>query len=160
MKIPFLLVLLWLASTSSAFAATTTLSQQDQLDKAASAYANYDVDTALNIWRELATAGNVEAQVRLGNAYADGKTPSQDDAEAVRWLRLAAALRWLTKTAEQGRDQAQNTLGTMYASGRGVPQDYTIAERWWRQSAEQGNKTALRNLGVLRTRVNRTSQAD
>ena len=63
----------------------------------------------------------------------------QDDAEAVRWYRLAA---------EQGDAIAQSNLGVMYATGRGVPQDDAEAVRWYRLSAEQGNARAQGNVGV------------
>ena len=54
----------------------------------------------------------------------------QDDAEAVRWFRLAA---------EQGDATAQNNLGVRYGTGRGVPQDDAEAVRWYRLAAEQGH---------------------
>ena len=44
--------------------------------------------------------------------YADGLNVLQDDAEAVRWFRLAAG---------QGEAEAQYNLGLMYDNGRGVP---------------------------------------
>ena len=45
--------------------------------------------------------------------YATGQSVPQDDAEAVKWYRLAA---------EQGTADAQYNLGVRYAKGRGVPQ--------------------------------------
>ena len=62
-----------------------------------------------------------------------------DDAEAVRWYRLAA---------EQGDATAQNNLGVMYGAGRGVPQDDAEAVRWYRLAVEQGDANAQYNLGV------------
>ena len=46
--------------------------------------------------------------------YANGKGVVQDEAEAVRWFRLAA---------EQGHVVAQYDLGCSYRDGRGVAQD-------------------------------------
>jgi len=46
--------------------------------------------------------------------YAKGQGIVQDDAEAIRWYRQAAA---------QGIALAQNNLGWMYAEGRGVAKD-------------------------------------
>ena len=63
----------------------------------------------------------------------------RDDAEAVRWYRLAA---------EQGDASAQLDLGVMYATGEGVPQDAAEAVRWFRLAAEQGDASAQFNLGV------------
>ena len=64
----------------------------------------------------------------------------QDDAEAVRWYRLAAA---------QGNALAQNNLGLMYDDGRGVPEDDAEAVRWYRLAAAQGNASAQFNLGLM-----------
>jgi hypothetical protein len=69
-----------------------------------------------------------------------GRGVPQDDAEAVRWYRLAA---------EQGVALAQTNLGVMYASGRGVPKDDVEAVRWFRLAAEQGVALAQTNLGLM-----------
>ena len=64
-----------------------------------------------------------------------------DDAEALRWYRLAA---------EQGANAtAQYSIGVMYATGRSVPQDDAEAVRWWRLAAEQGHADAQSNLRVM-----------
>ena len=64
----------------------------------------------------------------------------EDDAEAVRWYRLAA---------DQGDAGGQNNLGVMYADGRGVPEDDAEAVRWYRLAADQGLADAQNNLGVM-----------
>jgi len=71
--------------------------------------------------------------------YGAGEGVPEDDAEAVRWYRLAA---------DQGQAGAQNSLGFMYANGQGVPQDYAEAVRWYQLAAEQGQASAQYNLGV------------
>ena len=75
--------------------------------------------------RRLAEQGDTEAQGRLGAiyAYSQGVGVPQDDAEAVRWFRLAA---------DQGQADAQFLLGAMYANGEGVPKDEAEAARWYR----------------------------
>jgi TPR repeat protein len=72
--------------------------------------------------------------------YAKGRGVPQDDAEAVRWIRLAA---------EQGNAIAQFSLGSMYAKGRGVPQDDAEAVRWFRLAADQGDADAQGHLGSM-----------
>ena len=52
----------------------------------------------------------------------------QDDAEAVRWFRLAA---------DQGVAVALNSLGVMYGTGEGVPQDYVQAHMWLNLAASR-----------------------
>ena len=74
--------------------------------------------------------------------YRDGRGVPQDDAEAVRWYRLAA---------DQGLADAQFSLGVMYTPGRGVPQDDAEAVRWYRLAADQGQADAQDTLGVMYT---------
>ena len=52
--------------------------------------------------RALAEAGDAESQVNLGVMYDTGRGVPQDDAEAVRWYRLAA---------DQGDADAQFNFG-------------------------------------------------
>ena len=85
-----------------------------------------------------AEAGDAEAQYTIGLTY-DMGVP-QDDAEAVRWYRLAA---------DQGFARAQYRLGTMYLRGFGVPQDDAEGVRWYRLAADQSYVPALTNLGNM-----------
>jgi TPR repeat protein len=64
----------------------------------------------------------------------------RDDAEAVKWSRLAA---------DQGDAEARFRLGLMYSQGRGVPQDHAEAAGWFRLAAAARQPEALYNLGVL-----------
>src|ERR1700674_1869921 len=64
--------------------------------------------------REIAYAGNVNAQVQLGVIYLTGDGVSKDDAEALKWLRKAADL---------DSPIAERYLAEMYFKGRGVPAD-------------------------------------
>ena len=88
--------------------------------------------------RARAQQGDPVAQVNLGLRYGTGEGVLQDDAEAVRWFRLAA---------EQGEANAQHNLGGMYGEGRGVVQDYVQAHMWRnvaasRQTGEERKLTA------------------
>ena len=62
----------------------------------------------------------------------------KDDAEAVRWYRLAA---------DQGAAAAQFNLGVMYGNGEGVLKDDAEAVRWYRLAADQGDAGAQFILG-------------
>ena len=69
--------------------------------------------------RESAEQGDAAAQYNLGVRYDTvryytGAGVPRDDAEAVRWYRLAA---------DQGHAGAQSHLGLKYEYGQGVPQD-------------------------------------
>ena len=85
-----------------------------------------------------AEAGDAEAQYTIGLTY-DMGVP-QDNAEAVRWYRLAA---------DQGFASAQYRLGTMHLRGFGVPQDDAEGVRWYRLAADQSYVPALTNLGNM-----------
>lgn len=61
--------------------------------------------------RARAAAGETVAQTSLGFMYANGEGVPEDDAEAVRWFRLAA---------EQGHTDAQTGLGWQYVNGFSV----------------------------------------
>ena len=63
--------------------------------------------------RTLAALGDAGAQHNLGLMYSFGEGVPEDDAEGVRWYRLAA---------EQGFADSQYYLGGMYHLGEGVPQ--------------------------------------
>ena len=74
--------------------------------------------------------GHAGAQSNLGFAYGNGQGVPQDDAEAVRWYRLAA---------DQGHVSAQYNLGVMYANGEGVSQDDVEAHMWTNLAAAQSS---------------------
>ena len=127
--------------------------------------------------RDLAEAGNLDAQTELGERYQGGYGGVRRDyGEAVRWYRRSAdqghalgqaflgfmysngrgvqqdygeAVRWYRRSAEQGHALGQSNLGSMYSTGRGVRQDAAEAARWYRRSADQGHSLGQSNLGVL-----------
>ena len=72
--------------------------------------------------------------------HARGEGVPEDDAEAVRWYRLAA---------EQGYAGAQFNLGVMYTGGGGVPKDAVTAYAWLSIAAAQGNTHAKEFKGVV-----------
>ena len=72
--------------------------------------------------------GHAGAQFNLGFRYDNGFGVPQDDAEAMRWFRLAA---------DQGQASAQHNLGIMYGTGRGVPQDHIEAHMWFNLAASR-----------------------
>ena len=134
-------------------------------------------DMQIATLRDLAEAGDPDAQTELGVRYQDGyRGVRRDYAEAVRWFRRSAdqghalgqaflgfmysngrgvqqdygeAVRWYRRSAEQGHALGQSNLGLMYSTGRGVRQDAAEAARWYRRSADQGHALGQNNLGVL-----------
>ncbi|MGN0918476.1 MAG: tetratricopeptide repeat protein, partial [Oxalobacter sp.] len=65
----------------------------------------------VNVLKQKADQGYVDAQYYLGKAYATGKGVRKDQERAVEWYR---------KAAENGNADAQNNLGAAYANGHGV----------------------------------------
>ena len=64
----------------------------------------------------------------------------RDDAEAVRWFRLAA---------DQGHAIAQFNLGVMYANGDGVLKDSVLAHMWANIATANGQETATEMRDVV-----------
>ena len=60
------------------------------VDEAVAAYERGDYATAIRGFRVHAEQGLAEAQLALGSMYAKGKGVPKNDAEAVKWYRLAA----------------------------------------------------------------------
>ena len=70
--------------------------------------------------RAKAEQGDVQAQYNLGIMYETGRGGPQDEAEAVRWYRLAA---------ERGLADAQVNLGNSYSNGLGVPRSTIVCRQ-------------------------------
>ena len=86
-----------------------------------------------------ASAGNPDAQFRVGVQYELGAHVTKDPAQAAAWYRKAAG---------QGFAQAQHSLGVLYESGSGVPADPAAAAQWYRKAADQGFAPAQFSLGL------------
>jgi TPR repeat protein len=75
--------------------------------------------------------------------------PVEDSTKAYRSGDYKTAYQLIKPQAEKGDANAQFILGFLYDEGKGVPQDYTEAVKWYRRAAEQGNKAARHNLGLM-----------
>ena len=78
--------------------------------------------------RAPAEAGAIETEVTIWANYFLSEEVLQDDAEAVRWYRLAA---------EQGQAKAQYVLGLVYYWGKGVPHNNVEAYMWLNLAASR-----------------------
>jgi TPR repeat protein len=126
--------------------------------------------------KQIAYAGDVNAQVQLGVIYLTGDGVPKDDAEAVKWLRKAAdqdsalaerylaemyfkgrgvsadnmeAAKLLRMAAEQGDAQSEHNLAVLYTQGLGVPRNVKEAANWMRKAADQNYAAGQQGLGVL-----------
>lgn len=125
--------------------------------------------------RKRAAAGDVDAQIRMGNRYLCGVTVEVDLDEASKWFLLAGksgsadgfmslglyysdsakprdvanAMHFYEKAAKHGHLDAQLNLGRFYYVGDGVEQDYVKARKWIQKAAEQGSAQGLFLMGTL-----------
>jgi TPR repeat protein len=87
--------------------------------------------------------------------YLDGDGVPENDAEAVRWYRLAA---------DQGHADAQYNLGVRYANGQGVPQDDVQAHMWLNlvasRSTGEDRESAVSARDRVRARMTAEQVAD
>lgn len=122
-----------------------------------------------------AQAGDVQAQLDLGEAYLHGKIVSRDLEQAMQWFRKAAeqgnamaqarlgvlignfrgkqnydeALEWLRKSADQNCADGESGLAFMYHNGRGVEKDDDQAVKLFLKAAQQDNSNAEYELGFM-----------
>ncbi len=89
---------------------------------------------------ERAEQGDAVAQNEVGSRYYAGRGVERDDAEAARWIQLAA---------DQGFAPAQYNLGLLYFRNRGVAGNDAEAARWYQAAAEQGYPPAQAGLGYM-----------
>lgn len=82
----------------------------------------------------------VEAQLRLGMWYYEGKGVPKDYSEATAWFQKAAnkepLVSWDNVTV------ARYSLGACYYAGEGVPKDLVQAYKWWNLAAAIGHTNA------------------
>ncbi|HRE60992.1 MAG TPA: tetratricopeptide repeat protein [Micropepsaceae bacterium] len=97
---------------------------------------------AIEMWKERALSGDVEAAWRVGVEYADGKPNSvqRDWAEARKWMAMAA---------KGGDARAIFDLGSYYEYGLGVPADLSRAYRYYLESARRGHPQGQYNAGNM-----------
>lgn len=87
-----------------------------------------------------AQGGDVQAQVRVGEAYAEGTASPRDYREAMKWLQTASS---------QGSLEANAWMGNLYLLGRGVPRDVNRAAALIQPAAAANNPVGLRFLGLM-----------
>lgn len=90
--------------------------------------------------RELAQAGDAEAQFALAQLLELGSGPAPNREEAMLWLR---------KAADQGLAAACYTLGLKYEFGATLRRDLRQAAAWYRRAALQDLPMAQFRLGLL-----------
>ena len=87
-----------------------------------------------------AARGDADAELQMGQRYADGSGVIKNDKEAARWFE---------KAARHGKAEAQYRYGLALLEGRGVVQDYKAAFNWIERPAKLGHSNAQYSLGEL-----------
>ena len=122
-----------------------------------------------------AEKGSAEAQLQLGELYANGRGVTKDLEKAFKWHRKAAeqglaraeyqlgldysegdgvkrnladAVKWFERAAEQGLVDAQYELGLCFVSGRGIRENGVEGIKWLRKAADQGSTIAEYQIGM------------
>lgn len=140
------------------------------------AYVRGDYKAAHDMWLDLATGGDVDAQFNVAALYDNGWGVERDVEKAALWYGRAAArnvapaelvlahmlrrgeigapdgeqaLRHLRSAAHRGSPRAQFELGVAYDRGVGVTQNYATAAIWYEKAAAQGLTEAIYNLATL-----------
>ena len=126
-----------LLSVSTTWADTAAAYTQDDYSNA---LRSGDYANALRILQSLAGQEDATAQYNLGVMYKKGLGVAQNDAEAVKWWRLAAA---------QGVAAAQYNLALTYEKGQGTAQDYVRAYMWFNLGAVSGDAGAAKSRDIV-----------
>jgi localization factor PodJL len=87
-----------------------------------------------------ASGGDPKAQFIVASRLLDGKTVTQDEAQAAYWFGKAAAT---------GLPPAQYRLATMYERGLGVERNVKAALDWYERAGALGNVRSMHNAAVI-----------
>jgi len=146
-----------------------------------------DHTAAMKWYLSSANNGGPGFKTMLANQYRKGDGVfKKNDAEAVKWFRIAAeqgyrsaqaelafmsyygegmtqnysqAILWFRKAALQGHDKAQYTLGEMYRDGKGCSNSIVNACVWWSLVQGRCKKNAESNLNALKMNKDQLAQA-
>lgn len=156
---------------SAVFALAEEKTPEELCIEAEKCFQNGEYEIGIELFKASAERGCAEAQCNLGTAYFAGDGVTPDNAQAVKWLTLAAeqgylaaqvklgvwyyyvtnenaeAIKWYTLAAEQGDADSQFTLGNIYKNNN-TTQDIAEAKKWWSLAAEQGHADAQCVLGL------------
>lgn len=136
-----------------------------------------DPKAALELYKEAAKHGLVEAELSLGLAYLKKDKPDEKlglewiqraadrghapataalkefqkakEKEKVQGRQLLSSMNLLKHAAAQGDAHAETALGTIYARSLGVPQDMKKAAEWYQKAADHGETGAMILLGLM-----------
>lgn len=110
----------------------------DELNQTAKTFLEtQQFDKAVPLLKQLAGLGNAEAQYNLGYCYQEGIVVEQNQETAIKWY---------SKSAEQGFNDALYQLMMAYGNGNGVEQDPKKAFSYALKCAENNDGTCMWNV--------------
>jgi hypothetical protein len=117
-----------------------------QLAKAKEYADKGEMNAAFLVWRHVAEAGNVAAELALAQFY-DPLSPQPKSGFAADGARAAD---WYERAALAGNAEAQRKYGLLLAKGAaGLPSDPAKAKSWLQQAAAQNDAEAKKALDAL-----------
>jgi len=103
---------------------------------------NNDIETAFKWFVQSAKGGNADAISRLNSLGLDFQFGNNG-----RMQNQPLAYRFYVAAAECGNADAMANVANCYANGIGIDKDLNKAFEYYKQSAEQGNRLGMSNLG-------------
>jgi len=147
------------------------------IKKAHEAYNKQDFETAFELYKELADAGDSDAQTSLGFMYQNAQGCQKDEAKAVEFYTKAAeakqpyalfnlAILYMNGLCGLKHDQfkafelhleaatrevppAMYEVALMLERGIGCEQNFSEAAFWYEEGAKRGHLESFNNLGAL-----------
>ncbi len=147
------------------------------IKKAHEAYNKQDFETAFELYKELADAGDSDAQTSLGFMYQNAQGCQKDEAKAVEFYTKAAdaeqpyalfnlailnmhglcglesnqfkAYELHLKAAIREVPPAMYEVALMLERGIGCEQNFSEAAFWYEEGAKRGHLESFNNLGAL-----------
>jgi len=86
---------------------------------------------------QVAEGGDVEAQIRLGYEFRDGRRRRRD---------YKAAMTWFTKAADKGNPEAIDNIGWLHERGLGVPKAPAKARTFYLRASKLNHSVAQLNM--------------
>ncbi|WP_028744976.1 tetratricopeptide repeat protein [Rhizobium mesoamericanum] len=100
-----------------------------------------DVRAGLELLEQASQKGDVDALLKLGDLYMEGKYVEEDGEKAVGFYRAVIALHPDDPTANMRMARA-------YREGRGVERNLTVAATYLKIASDGGSRMATRDLGL------------
>lgn len=104
----------------------------------------HNLTADIDLLKEVADNGNIEAMFLLGVCYAEGRKLEQNYREAAKWFHAAS---------KKGHARATTSLGFLYSCGKGVRLDQKLAFKLLKDAQLKGDALAGELATLLRQQM-------